>query len=260
MKPNEELLSDAAAQRLTLTSVEGTVRVWQDRARAAQAWQSWVASRPPGSVTGLTPPGRTPARFRFLDRIRGTVGSSSAGMTKGVRTATPFDETPPNITSRIWFDRPTRWRVETTADEGQATGVLVIDGGRWDFAAVRRDHRGAETQESGDTQPLTLHASVAAMIDADSILGKLTLEPAGMVVHAGRNCHRLSGLLIDPDDFPVWPADSYDVLLDSLMGILLRFEARSGGAAYARAEFTDVTSGRTIPADVFELGTSPKSL
>lgn len=254
MKPNDELLVDAAAQRETLTTVVGTVRVWHDRARAARAWQSWVASRPPGSVTTLTPHGRARPRPRFLDRIWDTVRPPSAGMPNASAAATPFDQTPPRVTSRLWLDRPARWRVETTADEGEATGVLVIDGAHWDFGLVRRGNEGVERQESDNSSPLALHASVAGMIDVEGIVAKLDLEPAGTVDHATRNCYRLIGTLTDPDDFPVWPGDSYELLLDSHAGMLLRFEALVGGAGYANAEFTDVSFGTTIPADAFDLG------
>lgn len=260
MKPSDGLLVDAAAQRETLTTVVGTVHVWHDRARAVKVWQGWVASRPPGSVTTLTPHGRARPRPRFLDRIWDRVRSPSAGMTNGSGAATPFDQTPPSVTSRLWLERPARWRVETTADEGEATGVLVIDGEHWDFGLVSRDDEGVERKESDNSSPLALHASVAGMIDVDDIVAKLDLEPAGTVVHAERNCYRLIGTLTDPDDFPVWPGDSYDLLLDSLMGILLRFEARSGGAPHAKAEFTEVVSGGKIPADAFAFGTSPMVL
>lgn len=113
--------------------------------------------------------------------------------------------------------------------------MLVIDGDRWDFGVVNRVDPGVVSHASDDPSRLTLHAIVAGMIDASIILGQLDLEPAGMAVHAGRRCYRLQGSLTDPDDSPVWPADSYDLLLDDQAGILLRFDASSGGAPFASA-------------------------
>jgi len=134
----------------------------------------------------------------------------------------------------------------------------VIDAERWDFGVVTP--KGVERQETDNSSALTLHAAVAGMIEADGILRVLNLEPAGKVVHAARSCYRLFGSLTDPSDFPVWPADSYELLLDVQAGIMLRFEARSDGAPCANAEFTEVAYGRAIPEDAFALGAPPKSL
>ena len=80
------------------------------------------------------------------------------------------------MTSRLWLDRPGRWRVETTADGGDATGILVRDGDRWDFEVVGSDEREGDPRESDGRLPLTLHAVVADMIDADRLLGLLNLK------------------------------------------------------------------------------------
>lgn len=258
MKPSDELLLRAAAQRKRLTTIVGTVRVWHDRAQAAKAWQGWVATRPSGSVSILAPQGPEGPRSRLVDRIRDTIRAPSAGITTRLGAPTPFDATPSNITSRLWLERPARWRVETTADDGGSTGVLVIDDERWEFGVV--SPKGVERQETDNSSALTLHAAVAGLIEADGILRVLNLEPAGKVVHAARSCYRLIGSLTDPSDFPVWPADSYELLLDVHIGIMLRFEARSGGAPYANAEFTEVAYGRAISEDAFALGAPPRSL
>lgn len=250
---NDEILAHAAAQRDTLTTVIGTIRIWNDRTAAAAAWHRWVASRPPGSASALVRREPTRSRSTWVGRLMDRVRQQPLGSTGRQSAATPFDAAPSSITSSVWLERPKRWRAETRAEGGAETGILVIDGERGMFAVASRDDQGIERLEPGKTSPLGLHAIVAAMIDAEQVLGLMKVEPAGTAVHAERDCFRLVGSLVDPDDFPIWPAVSYDLLLDSEFGILLRFEASSADTRIAGAEFMNVRFGTVIERDVFEL-------
>ena len=134
---------------------------------------------------------------------------------------------------------------------------MVLDGDRGGFAVIGRDHQGVERVEPNAESPLGLHAIVMGMVDAEQILGRLSLVSTGSATHQGRECHRLVGSLRDTDDFPVWPADSYEVLLDRRRGILLKYTAMLDSVPYAGAEFSEVAFDVELPADTFSLTESP---
>ena len=241
------------AQLSVITTLIGTVQIWQDPPLADEALRRWVAGRPPGSVSPLSPQEAPGPLNRWMNVPPRWVRSRRDVSHESETSPKPFDAFPPKATSLIWHVRPDRWRVETTGEGGLETGVLVIDGGRGEFALASRSDDGTERMDAGKTSPLGLHAIVAGMIDAEQILGLMNLERAGAAVHAGRQCTRAIGSLLDPDAFPVWPADSYDLLVDNTSGIILRFEAGSAEGPIAGAEFTALRVGAPIAEDTFTL-------
>ena len=94
---------------------------------------------------------------------------------------------------------------------------MVLDGDRGGFAVIGRDRQGVERVEPNAESPLGLHAN----------------------------------------DFPVWPADSYEVLLDRRRGILLKYTALLDSAPYAGAEFSEVAFDVELPDDTFSVTESP---
>lgn len=250
-------MAAAADQRARLTTIVGTVRVWNDREVAAGAWQRWIASRPTGSVRVLASYGPIRPWSGWTAWLANRIRRWPLGTSGRVSSATPFDVAPPRTVSSIWVAPPNRWRAETRAEGGAETGVMVLDGDRGGFAVIGRDHQGVERVEPNAESPLGLHAIVMGMIDAEQILGRLSLVSTGSATHQGRECYRLVGSLSDTDDFPVWPADSYEVLLDRRRGILLKYTAMLDSVPYAGAEFSEVAFDVELPADTFSLTESP---
>lgn len=175
----------------------------------------------------------------------------------GGRDLTPFDAIPERMVSSVWVAPPHRWRAETTIEGGAETGILVLDGSRSGFAVASRDPQGAERFEPNKESPLSLHGIVLGMIDGDETLDLLDLESVGMALHGGRECFQLVGSLRDSDNFPVWPADSYEVLVDRHRGILVSFTARLGTTPFASAAFSTVAFDVELPDDTFAVSESP---
>lgn len=230
----------------------GTVRIWSDPPSLNEAWRRWVDARPPGSVGALSP-GHDSRRISLGGFLPKRVRSPSTPREHMEATPTPFDAFPAAAISRIWHIEPGRWRAETTAEGASETGVLVMDGDRNGFAVARRDVAGQYRMDLVKTSPLGLHGVIPDMVRGENILRVLTVESRGIGVQAGRKCARLVGKLIGTDDFPAWPADSYDLLVDQATGSILFIEAESEHQAIARAEFIEVAFGAPIDETIFAL-------
>lgn len=238
------------------TTLIGTVRIWRDPESLNEAWRNWVGGRPPGSVAALSPHHQT-RRFSLDGLLAKRVGGLPRANRRDNPAQSPFDAFPPIAVSHVWHRQPDLWRTETTADEGSKTGVLVLRGARSGFAVASREKDGTYRLETAKTSPLTMHGIIPDMVQGNRVMTLLATQPVGVAVQAGRECDRLVGSLVDPDEFPVWPADSYDVLFHRLSGVILRIEAKSKGGPIAGAAFTEVVFDGPIEEGAFDLS-APK--
>jgi len=244
---DEALLDEAAHHRLALRSLQATAAIWHDSASISARWQRLLQQMPEGSIGELTP-ARSSNR-RWLPRRVTRDGHTG----QGIRETTIGRGTIPSaFVSVVFREFPSRWRVETRADGDPETSVLVINGGRsWSAAYESR---------SGVSGPLHLphssfvgiHASIAAMLEPDDVLRRqlqgVSLDNA---VWEQRQCFRLVGATKETGDWVVWPADSYDLLLDREFGILLRFAAIVDDAVIASAELSHLRFNAAIPDALF---------
>lgn len=90
------------------------------------------------------------------------------------------------------------------------------------------------------------------MLDPDDVLrGQFRGISVDEAVYGDRRCIHLVGAPQDPDDFLIWPAENYDLLLDHQFGILLRFAAVVDGVVVASADLSDLVLNQAIPDEIF---------
>lgn len=93
-------------------------------------------------------------------------------------------------------------------------------------------------------------------------MGALVLTPLGRGEVAGRPTLRARGIPRASDDeegmiLRIGGADEYVLDVDAERGVLLRVEARAGGAAFLILEVTEIAFGERFDAAVFELEPPP---
>jgi hypothetical protein len=244
---DEALLDEAAHHRVALRSLQATAAIWQDSASISARWQRLLQQMPKGSI-GEFAPARWSSR-RWLSRalaLGGRVGQGKRDSAAGRGT------TPSAFVSVVFREIPGRWRVETRADGESETSVLVINGSRSWSAAYESSSDGNGPLHPPHSSFVGIHASIAAMLEPDDVLRRQLREVS--VENAEwekRQCFRLVGAIREIGDWAVWPADSYDLLLDRQFGILLRFAAIVDDAVIASAELSDLRFNAAIPDGLF---------
>lgn len=248
---DDGLLDGAARRRAGLTSIQATANIWHDEALVSAAWQRLIAHLPEGSIREYAP-ALSSDRRGLLRRapwaaIRGWLGRDGP-----TTVNSPLATMPGTLVSVVFRALPDRWRVETRADGDPETSVLVIDGRRWWSAIRERSSVGIDRAHPMRGTVLGLHAAIGAMLDPDDLLRRqLRGVSVDDAVYADRQCLRLVGATRELGDWAIWPADTYDLLLDRQFGILLRFAAVVDGAVVASADLSDLRFNGAIPDEVF---------
>ena len=232
-----DLLELLYGARDRFSTLRATVRTWRHVDRANEAMNRWAAQQPRGSVAVL--------------------GVSGAHGSEPERPQSIVEEQ----TSRLWLQKPSRWRHETDLAHG-GTQVKIMDGDLW---WVYDPRNGARTNEMAD-QPERMRTGIGhaltLMLDPSVIIPGLSMEPLGRRVHAGRDAVAVRGLprplhteRAGPE---LWPgADEYELLVDAERGVLLRHAAGMDGEEFAGNEITSVVFDEVLLDDVFTFTPPP---
>lgn len=253
----EEVLERIHGARDSFASIRGIVSVWHDPGRSADAWKRWADRQPPGSVTILerkVPMARARQISQRWMQWRRQVGRQPPSNEAVLQRTGPIVPARTEQISRVWMEKPWRWRVETTEPGGAETSLTVIDGPVW---WTWDGHSDAVTNEGATVPERTsvgLHVALGVMLDPSPIMSALSLQATGEDRLAGRDGLRVVGTPRNVLDDMLWPgAEAYDLLVDAERGVLLRFAARQGDAVYAATEFVELAFEEEFPADIFTL-------
>lgn len=225
-----------------LDSAQGTMRLEYEATRGRLAWDAWAHGHPAGSVVEL----------------RERPGANAT------RTEAPGGSVREELV-RFWMAKPWRWRVERlpvgVLDPSAATEQLhIVDGARWWLwsrgnDAITNAHAAdpEQVQSGGVDQALTI------LLDPAPLSGTLRMTVTGASDHLGRPGDLIEATPRDTQIDPgLWPgADSYTLMADGQLGILLRAEARLAGERFALSEFTALELDGSIPEERFAFQPPP---
>lgn len=160
-------------------------------------------------------------------------------------------------TLRLWLQPPDRIREER--ETGSVTRTTVQRGDVW--WTVDTD---GDAMTNADDPEVSTGAGEDAqwLLDPAGLMGALVLTPLGRGEVAGRPTLRARGIPRASDDeegmiLRIGGADEYVLDVDAERGVLLRVEARAGGAAFLILEVTEIAFGERFDAAVFELEPPP---
>ena len=167
--------------------------------------------------------------------------------------------------SRLWVERPSRFRQED-GPEGQATtsSVVVIDGDHW-----WRYYPGSGVSSNDGDPSSGLVPSLAILLEPSELLSEVELSVVGPVTVAGRAGIEMTAtpcpLLRFPASSYSWltrGADQLQLVIDAERGLLLRLVRMAGGQRLEAQEVLDVTYDQVLPRQLFvpPLGEEPPDM
>ncbi len=164
-------------------------------------------------------------------------------------------------TSRLWHERPDRWRQETDHADGSGTEYRVADGkGPWWYYEVP-DHAPYRAHYS----PANPHGEFSADKELACLLDpfrerygfECTLRIAGEAHVTGRKTIEVKAKAISWDYAPVGPfwdgADDYLISVDAEVGVILRFVSLLRDEECDSFEVTELAFDETFPEGTFVL-------
>lgn len=175
----------------------------------------------------------------------------------------PSDEPPYRVfesleeLSRLWHERPDRWRQETALSDGSGTCYRVADGkGPWWFYQPP-DWVDCYPTNDGSFTPDT---ELSFLLDPSEIYNRLdncALLIAGHVQLEGREAIEVQAKAISWDYAPGIPffegADDYRIWVDPDIGLILRFSSRLGDKEFDVIEVLDIAFDEEFPPRTFAL-------
>ena len=234
----KDLLERLYTAHDNFTSIQVAWQYSYQADRMDEVLGNWEARHPPGSVTRLT---------------------ASKGASKTEREY--------QILKRVWWQKPSCWREEQLFDGEPTVTKIICYGQFWTFDAVHRKLltnvalQGKYTRRgrpSGQTYIPTIEDAVAAvpLLDPSFLLASHALQPLEETAHAGRAAVKVravyqKGKDLIPEPFFWAAADEFELLVDVERGILLRYEARWRGNAYAVSSIDSIVFDEPIPEKVF---------
>jgi outer membrane lipoprotein-sorting protein len=165
----------------------------------------------------------------------------------------PVDtEVPEETTStfRIWIAPPDRAREEHDDSIAVCRGRLW-----WRYSP----DEGAVSNEEEPEVRTNVAEGFKHLLDPGSLLGVVTLEPAGRGEVNGREVVLATARARNPgDEEERWTrhelgfgADEWRLAVDAERGVLLRLESLRGGEPFSRSEIVELAIGEPIDDDVF---------
>jgi hypothetical protein len=160
--------------------------------------------------------------------------------------------------TRLWHERPDRWRQETTLSDGSSTTYRVADGkGPWWFYQPP-DWADYSPTNSGEFSP---DGELSGLLDPSELFHSLDdcrLRIVGRGVEAlGRETIEVEAKAISWDYAPIGPfwngADDYLILVDAEIGVILRLASRFRGEECDSFEVLDIGFDETFPQGTFAL-------
>jgi hypothetical protein len=157
-------------------------------------------------------------------------------------------------TSRLWHERPNRWRQET---DGSGTTYRVADGeGPWWYYRPP-DWANCSPTNGGEFSADTELSSLLDPYEIRYSLGDCDLRIVGRAELLGRETIEVEAKAISWGYAPIGPfwegADDYLVLVDAEVGAILRFASRLRGEECDSFEMLAVVFDEAFPEDTFVL-------
>ena len=159
--------------------------------------------------------------------------------------------------SRLWHERPDRWRQETDPGDGSGTVYRVADGKGpwWYYGAPDRAHY--SPTNGGEFSP---DKELSCLLDPYEIrydLGDSNLRIAGQAELLGRKTIEVGAEAVSWDYAPSGPfwegADDHLMSVDAQIGTILRFASRLRGEECDVYEVTELAFDEDFPQDTFVL-------
>jgi hypothetical protein len=159
--------------------------------------------------------------------------------------------------SRLWHERPDRWRQETDPADGSGTMYRVADGRGpwWSYGAP--NHAYYSPTNGGEFSP---DEELSCLLDPYEIrygLGDCNLQIAGRAELLGRATIEVEARAISWSYAPTGPfwggADDYLMSVDAKMGTILRFASRLRGEDCEVFEMTELAFDEVLPEVTFVL-------
>ena len=165
--------------------------------------------------------------------------------------------------SRLWHERPNRWRQETDPSDGSGTGYRVLDGdGPWWFFkppewADWSPTNGGEFSPDGELSSLLDPYELRHNELNYRILGTGTRTfGQGRTVDV-RKTLEAEAEAVSWDYAPLAPfeegADDYLLSVDAKVGVILRLASRLGGEEYDVFEVSDIAFDESFTEGTFRL-------
>lgn len=159
--------------------------------------------------------------------------------------------------SRLWHERPDRWRQETDAGDGSGTAYRVADG-RGPWWSYGTDGRALHSPANdGGFSP---DGELSCLLDPYEIrygLGDCDLRILGESERLGRETVEVEATAVSWDYAPVGPfwdgADDYVISVDAGVGTILRFASRFRGEECDVFEMTGLAFDEALPECTFAL-------
>lgn len=165
--------------------------------------------------------------------------------------------------SRLWHERPDRWRQETDPSDGSGTVYRVVDGGGpwwffkppdWaDCSPANRGEFSPDGELSGLLNPYELRHNELRY----RILGTGTRTSGHGSTASIRTTVEAEAEAVSWDYAPLEPfengADDYTLSVDAEVGVILRLASRLHGEEYDVFEVSDIAFDEEIPENTFRL-------
>jgi len=159
--------------------------------------------------------------------------------------------------SRLWHERPDRWRQETDPADGSGTVYRVADGKGpwWYYGAPNRAHY--SPTNGGEFSP---DEELSCLLDPYEIrysLGDCDLRIAGRAELLGRDTIEVEARAVSWDYAPIGPfwdgADDYLMSVDAKIGAILRLASRLRGEECEVFEITELAFDEVFSEGKFVL-------
>lgn len=206
---------------------------------------------------------------RMDDLIAARAAGYSPGSFAPVRggvTGSPATDSVVEYFWLVWWNKPAQWRYEQHRSNERGL-VSVIDGDRWWYrvpsgeiytsaAPVNAKASSMLHEVSSNLMDPDRAVNHVTFLDPSPLLGSLMFEIIGHVTHLGRDALRVRAVprpgrdaLVDP---LFWETgDEFELLVDHQRGVLLRYEARSGGETFAVAVAEHLVFDEPLAQDTF---------
>lgn len=159
--------------------------------------------------------------------------------------------------TRLWHERPDRWRQETESSDQPGITYRVANGqGPWWFYQPPDWADYSPANPNGEFSP---DEEFACLLDPFRVRYgfECTLKIVGEAYVTGRNTVEVEAKAISWDYAPHGPfwdgADDYLMSVDAEIGVILRFASRLRGAECDSFEITELVFDETFPEDTFVL-------
>jgi outer membrane lipoprotein-sorting protein len=166
--------------------------------------------------------------------------------------------------SRLWHERPDRWRQETDPSDGSGTAYRVADGkGPWWAYSPPDRALYSPTNEPREFSP---DRGLSGLLDPYELrhnelnyrvlgTGRRTLEPGSAM--GVRETVEVEAEAVSWNYAPLEPfedgADDYALSVDAEIGIILRLASRLGGEEYDLFEVSDIAFDEVFAEGTFRL-------